>query len=144
MLGAPLLRNMEAHLCERVHWEGMTKSPTYLRMRNYMNMQLRKPYCFVIRTLEESVRSLLHHQRRGIPAVHLFRPVTRGHYSDPLVAEGMVYTGLCGESAERSPQYRSTSWTPPIVRAIIGVAALRIPLHICVLVQRHNWSSDAL
>ena len=128
---------MAARLCERLHWEGMTKSLTYLRTRNYTNMQLGKPRS-LMRTLEESVRSLLRHQRRGIPAVHLFPPITRHHYSGPLAAEGPVYTGLCGESATRSLQYQSTSWTPPIVRAIIGVAALRIPLHICVLVQRHD------
>jgi hypothetical protein len=134
---------MEVHLCERLHWEGMTKSPTCLRSRNYTNLQLRNP-CFLMRTLEKSVRSLLHHQRRGIHAVHLFPPVTGHHYSNPLAAEGPVYPGLCGESATRSLQYQSTSWTPPIVQAIIGAVALRIPLHICVLVQRHNCSSDAL
>jgi hypothetical protein len=30
-----------------------------------------------------------------------------------------VYRALCEESATESPQYRSTSWTPPIVRALL-------------------------
>jgi hypothetical protein len=53
---------------------------------------------------------------------HLVPPVTMHYYFDPPAAEVPGYTGLCGESATRSPRYRSTSSTPSIVRAVAMVA----------------------
>jgi hypothetical protein len=83
--------------------------------------QLRESPVFLMRTFEKNIRSLLHHNEETL-LLFIFPPATRLHYSDPLAAEGMAYTRLCGESVARSPQYRSTSLTP-IVWALAIVAA---------------------